>query len=210
MSKFNIGDKVMIVRAFSDKDHNTCVTFNDIMEKQIGKSGVITSVSEYKGFFGVKVDTDKSLENFTIDDWGWNWHESSLQLLTVPKENPFPQLKTGNRVIFRNGKEAVYVRDLNKYFILDIDGGFIHDQNIKPDGVYECEVSNWDVMEIFEGDTYSGFLVRGSEHRGDCIWECQEKISEREKKFERIKELNETIEKAQHELSVLSASLNND
>ena len=70
MSKFKVGDKVKIVKGFTDQEYPKIGWVNS-MNDQIGKEGIVFSISQHSGGIYIGVE----------DEDYWSWPASSLELI---------------------------------------------------------------------------------------------------------------------------------
>jgi len=167
MSKFKIGDEV-ITNSFLSKS----ILFAPDMLEFCCKKGIINYIYP-NGAYSVH---------------GWSWPENSLILVKEEQMNKMPELQTGNRVVYRNGKVFVYIKDLEGLYTLS---GFmdLEDTDTETGKIVGGYNDGWDILQVYDGFTNGNMLDFND--LGNLLWEYKEPAvpTEADLLREQIKEL---------------------
>lgn len=90
-----VGDKVKILRAFTDKEHE--VGWNDSMRGDVGKIGTVESLGDYYQAAYVRADGETGC---------WYWPLNTLQLVAQKKQKPWNEIaQTLAKFQYSNGEK---------------------------------------------------------------------------------------------------------
>ena len=102
--------------------------------------------------------------------------------------NKMPELQTGNRVVYRNGKVFVYIKDLERLYTLS---GFMDllDTDTETGKIVGGYNDGWDILAVYDGFTNGNMLDFND--LGNLLWEYKEPVvpTEADLLREQIKEL---------------------
>lgn len=172
MSKFKIGDKIIRTAGrFGTVNKGGIYTVSEVCSTTRIKLKECT-ICYYPEYF--ELYEEKNVKEFTKD-----------------------MLTTGMRVMHRNGKVGIVLKDIDTIVYQD---GFncLNDYNTTLLHFINRQSEKWDIIKVYDGFTQHSFVLN-HEALGNIIWERVEETPQQAQ----IRELQDTIKKAQAQLDEL-------
>lgn len=107
-------------------------------------------------------------------------------------------LRTGMRVVHRNGKVGIILKDID---VIALENGYNNVESYSDRIIVHSYDESWDIMKVYGGYQNNRKVLDFNE-LGQLVWERKEETEQQK----RIRELQETIKKAQYQLEELKES----
>lgn len=104
-------------------------------------------------------------------------------------------LRTGMRVVHRNGKIGIILKDID---VIALENGYNSVKSYSDRLLVHFYDDGWDIMKVYEGYQNNRKVIDFNE-LGELIWERKEETEQQKQ----IRELQETIKKAQEQIEKL-------